>query len=199
MERRRHNPAPGFRMPQPFDSVKHDYAPLSPLAPFCRFKLKTELTVSTERAEAEIMQQWGVGPRHNYDDTIKVVNLERGNQEGVYVFTGQIGDAGIASWDQGQKWRILCMENRGLIGACLNEDHPGRGTVFEINLGTWSSTLHQWIYSSGEPVKAIDWRYGVPYPTGHATGLFEPRSSDDYGIIFEVVSLDCESPGECGS
>lgn len=199
MERRSHNPSPAFRLPQPFNSVTGQDHPLSPLAPFCRFKLLTELTVSTERADAEITHQWGVGPRHNYSDTIKVLNLERGKDEGVYVFTGSVGDAGIASWDQGQRWRILCMENQGLIGACLNEDHPGRGTVFEINLGTWSTAENKWIYSSGEPVSAIDWRYGVPYPTGHATGLFEARSSDDYGVIYECVSLDCESPGACGS
>lgn len=199
MERRRHNPAPAFRLPQPFDSVKHDYAPMSPLAPFCRFNLLETLTTSMDRAMADITHQWGVGPRHNYDDTIKVMNLEMGNTEGVYVFTGQTGDAGIASWDQGQRWRILCMEYQGLIGACLNENHPGRGTVFEINLGTWSSSLHKWVYSTGSPVEAIDWRYGVPYPTSGATGLFEARSSDTYGIIWECVSLDCESPGACGS
>jgi len=197
--RKRHNPSPAFRLPQPFNSVTGMDAPLSPMAPFCRFVLQETLTTSMDRANADITHQWGVGSRHNYSDTIVVLNLERGNVEDVYVFTGAEGDSGIACWDQGQRWRILCMENTGLTGACLNEDHPGRGTPFEINLGVWDPAQNKWIYSSGEPVTAIDWRYGVPYPAGHATGLFEARTSTTYGIIWECVALGCESPGACGS
>lgn len=199
MFRRPHNPSPAFRLPQPFDSVKNDYAPLSAYAPLCRFILSETLTTSMYAADAKITNQWGTGPRHNYDDTIKAYNLEKGSDEGTYVFQGAEGDSGIARWDQGQKWIILCMEQHGLIGACLNEDHPGRGSIFEINLGTWSTSQHKWIYATGDPQKAIDWRYGVPYPDAGATGLFEVRSSDTYGIILETVALDCESPGACGS
>lgn len=87
----------------------------------------------------------------------------------------------------------------GTVGGCLAEDHPGRGTAFNIHLGTWDPAQDKWIYDTDTTVKAIDWRYGVPYPAAGATGLFEPRPSDTYGTIWEVSPLDCESPGECGS
>ena len=85
-----------------------------------------------------------------------------------------------------------------LIGGCLGQNHPGRGTVFDLHLGTWSSEDNEWSYAD-DTVDAIDWRYGVPYPDEGATGLFTPRASDTYGTIYECVSLDCESPGACGS
>jgi hypothetical protein len=82
-------------------------------------------------------------------------------------------------------------------GGCLEENHPGRGIVFEIALGVWSSSNHKWSYTAGTK-KAIDWRYGVPYPPAGATGSFIQRPSDTHGSIWEVLDLDCESPGECG-
>lgn len=86
----------------------------------------------------------------------------------------------------------------GLVGGCLAENHPGRGTAFDIHLGTWSPTYDKWIYDAENTVTAIDWRYGVPYPTAGATGLFEARPSGSYGLIYEAVAMDCESPGDCG-
>lgn len=87
----------------------------------------------------------------------------------------------------------------GTIGGCLAQDHPGRGTAFDIHLGVWSAADVKWVYAETATVKAIDWRYGVPYPDEGATGLFEARASTTYGIIYECVSLDCDSPGACGS
>lgn len=86
----------------------------------------------------------------------------------------------------------------GLTGGCLYEDHPGRGIGFYIRLGVWDTAYDAWSYDPSEdPVWAIDWRYGVPYPAAGSTGLFEARGSDYYGTIWECVALDCESPGEC--
>ena len=85
----------------------------------------------------------------------------------------------------------------GTRGGCLDENHPGRFTLFDIHLGTWNSTTHKWEYDTENTVKATDGRYGVPYPDAGATGLFEPRASDTYGTIWEVVALDCSSPGAC--
>ena len=87
-------------------------------------------------------------------------------------------------------------EGRPIRGGCLAEDHPGRGTVFGIWLASWNSSTHSWTYdSSGDNSNpAIDWRYGVPYPDQGSTGLFTPRASDTYGIIWECVSLDCDVP-----
>jgi hypothetical protein len=98
------------------------------------------------------------------------------------------------AWD-GRRWRILWAD-AGLRGGCLTGPHPGRGEPFDIALGRWDPAEDKWVYDQGI-VKAIDWRYGVPYPEQYATGLFERRKSDDHGWIWETVSLDCESPGEC--
>ena len=98
-------------------------------------------------------------------------------------------------------WALVRISNAhaGLRGACLSENHPGRGTAFNVLLGTWDSAIDEWVYTSGPSAKAIDWRYGVPYPESGATGLFTPRKSDAHGTIWECVSLDCSSPGEaCG-
>lgn len=81
-----------------------------------------------------------------------------------------------------------------LQAGCLAQDHPGRGTVFNIKLGFWNATSHSYAYRT-ETVEAIDFRYGVPYPKIGATGLFTPRSSVTYGTIYETVALDCSSPG----
>jgi len=85
-----------------------------------------------------------------------------------------------------------------LIRCCLAEDHPGRGIVFEVYPGTWSSATHSWTYSA-EKEKAIDWWYSDtgPYPLAGATGIFVPRASDEYGTIYAAVSGDCDSPGSC--
>jgi hypothetical protein len=83
----------------------------------------------------------------------------------------------------------------GSTGVFLAEDHPGRGIVFDVYVGTWNSATHDWEYVGTATYKAIDWRYGVPYPTQGAQGLAEWRSSDSYGDILEITSLDCEAPG----
>jgi hypothetical protein len=94
-------------------------------------------------------------------------------------------------------WTLLRISNahQWLRGACLSENHPGRGTPFTITLGVWDSADNEWKYT-GSGAVAIDWRYGVPYPEAGATGLFTPWPSDDHGTIWECVSLDCTSPGE---
>lgn len=84
-----------------------------------------------------------------------------------------------------------------LRGGCLDENHTGRGAVFHIHLGTWDPAIDGWDYDLTKTVHAIDWRYDVPYPDAGATGLFWPRISTTNGVIWEVVSLDCSSPGPC--
>lgn len=93
-------------------------------------------------------------------------------------------------------WMLLdAGDGTQIIGGCLAEDHPGRGSVFGIWLGTWSSSAHEWVYSEvSYSTPAIDWRYGVPYPGQGATGLFISRDSDDYGTIWEAVEIDCDVP-----
>lgn len=81
---------------------------------------------------------------------------------------------------------------------CLAENHPGRNTPFNVYKGVWSSGSDLWTYpDTSTTYKAFDRRYGAPFPDAGAKGLFTPRQSDTYGIIYECVSLDCESPGDC--
>lgn len=91
-----------------------------------------------------------------------------------------------------------------LVECCLAESHPGRGVVFDVWVGVWSSGDNGWTYgpgtgtgtAGGSLVKAIDWRYGTPYPLAGSKGLFIPRTSTEFGTIYECVSLDCEAPPE---
>lgn len=95
-----------------------------------------------------------------------------------------------------------------LVELCLAENHPGRGIPFDAYLGTWDPSSDKWEYEAGTgtgtgdctgaaTVKAIDWRYGMTYPEIGAKGLFVARSSDEHGTVYECVSLDCESSGNC--
>lgn len=201
MQRKRKTPSPFFRLSAPYDPVAGSDAPLDPIRkPFCRFTLEEDLTTATKEVKATLTDKWtwGHGIYHCPDVKIHVWNVEIASS-GKYFFSGVIGDNGIASHMFNNHWRILSMLNGGLRGACLDEDHPGRGVVFDVHLGAWDSSAHEWVYDTETVSKAIDWRYGVPYPDLGATGLFEARPSQSYGIIWECVSLDCESPGPCGS
>lgn len=208
MYRKTKTVSPYFRMPNPHDPMVGNWAPLMPSAPYCRFELSEELTTAMDFAEALITDQYGYGPDHSFADTIVVLNYltkaadEEAGTDAVYRFSGKVGDAGLAVWDDCQKWLIVEMEGCcGLRGACLDENHPGRGVAFDICMGTWDPTDAsggKWVYDCEDVQKAIDWRYAVPYPDAGATGLFEARESDEYGIIWEVVALDCLSPGDCG-
>ncbi len=102
------------------------------------------------------------------------------------------------------------------VGFELAEDHPGKGIPFDIRLGVWSPDTLQWTNSAGcydqGLAKAIDWRFGVPYPEECATGLGMWMSAVDFLTaegtgtsevaderIVEVWTLDCESPGCIGT
>lgn len=207
MERRVHNPAPGFRLPQPFDSVKNDYAPLSPQAPLCRFKLTEVLTTSMDRAAADITHQWGTGGKHNFADTIKVFNLESGASvegSGPWVFQGSEGDAGIARWDQGQKWIILTMERMGELVELCAQESATRNEPYECLLGIWNPDTGLWCYTDAVTVYAIDHRIGPPLAEVNWKGLYQrmPSNVEEHaGSLFICVSLDCELPPEgcsCG-
>jgi len=136
------------------------------------------------------------------DDVISLEAILDGNdapvQTKVFNFTESAAEAGTYQVSElfrsGHRYVNLGPQ---LTGGCLQQDHPGRGTPFHITLGEWQSDDYSWDYT-GETVYAVDWRYGVPYPDAGATGLFTPRGSDDYVTIWEVVALDCSSPGECG-
>lgn len=123
---------------------------------------------------------------------------EVGPKAGSYaLWEGYKGYLIVGDYDSGTgTMRVVkcCMDD--LIGGCLYDDHPGRGTAFNIYLGAWNPATDSWVYDCTTTATAIDWRYGVPYPDAGATGLFKCRKSDTYGTIWEVVALDCEAPDE---
>lgn len=94
-------------------------------------------------------------------------------------------------------WMFIDDGGFRLVELCLAENHPGRGVKFNAYLGEWSPATDAWTHDCGTTLAAIDWRYGVPYPNAGARGLFTPRQSDTYGVIYECVSLDCDTPGVC--
>lgn len=199
MYRKRRTVPPHFRLPVPYNPVSGSDAPLHPpFKPYCRFTLEEELTTSDEQvtARTEDKYQWGPGMYHCSDVILHVHNFAADGTD-TYVFSGDEGDYGFAVWDRDNHWRIIWMGNGGLRGGCLDENHPGRGTAFDIHLGIWDAAQDKWVYDTDNTAAAIDWRYGVPYPDAGATGLFEARRSDAHGVIWECVSLDCESPGPC--
>ncbi len=85
---------------------------------------------------------------------------------------------------------------RLLYEFCLQEDHPGRGIVFDVKLGTWNPESHSWCFE-GNPVKAIDWRFDVPYPDAGARGQGYFLPSTEHGCILIPIDMDCSSPGAC--
>jgi hypothetical protein len=106
------------------------------------------------------------------------------------------------------------VEGGSPVTCILSEDHPGCGVVFDVWIAPlWDPTMDgyngDWDLSHATEIwdidgcdgtvkfKAIDKRTGVPEPLKYATGLFVPRVSKQYGIILEVIELDCESPGGC--
>jgi hypothetical protein len=116
------------------------------------------------------------------------------------LWTGYKGYMIVGDYDASTgTMRVVKCSIDDLVGGCLYDDHPGRGIPFKIYLGTWNTSQDKWIYDTSVKVDAIDWRYGVPYPDAGATGLFKCRKSDTYGVIWEVVALDCTSPGTCNA
>ena len=90
-----------------------------------------------------------------------------------------------------------------LYWCILMEAHPGQGQCFDLLVGTWCPVEHQFRFDcdAEEFETGIDFHYGVPYPEEPgARGWFKrmPSAWTTSGYIYVCVSLDCESPGECG-
>jgi hypothetical protein len=213
MYRKRKNPSPAFRLPQPFNAVTGQDHSLSPAAPFCRFELLEALTTSLDRAEAKITHQWGVGSRHSYEDTIVALNLEKGPlvvvgdeeyEDVTYLLSGSVGDAGIASWVEGQLWRILRMESDGQLVELCAQEAATRNEPYECLLGRWNADSGLWCYVDAPTVFAVDHRVGPPLAEENWKGLYQrmPSSNEEHnGSLYVCVSLDCEEPDEgcsCG-
>lgn len=80
---------------------------------------------------------------------------------------------------------------------CLAVDHPGRGVVFTVYRGTWDPDTHAWTFDTSVAIEAIDWFNGAPEPNSGARCWGVERPSNTYGVIVEVLELDCDSPGAC--
>jgi hypothetical protein len=85
--------------------------PAAEYKPFCRFALSEALTTSDESATAVIGDQWGYGTyTFTVSDEIVVMNLQD-HTGSAYVFSGDVDDIGIASYDpEDDTWHILQME-----------------------------------------------------------------------------------------
>jgi hypothetical protein len=104
-------------------------------------------------------------------------------------------------WDI-QRGMFVPMAPQFLQGICLNENHPGRGVLFDVHIGVRNKSDNGWDYYQTPLFKCIDWRFGVPFPNAGATGLAEWRWSNSVvypNKILEVVSLDCDTIGPCFS
>lgn len=86
----------------------------------------------------------------------------------------------------------------------LAENHPGWSEVFMCYKGVWNSLTTCWDFDCDDDcdnwVYAIDWFWGgdyFTYPDAGATGIFWEHPSDDFGTIWECVSMDCEAYVSC--
>jgi hypothetical protein len=112
--------------------------------------------------------------------------------------------------DEGQaiNWMFIESPSPGEVFWCvLLEDHPGRGECFNIAVGVWCKAEAKHRFDCSEIEIGIDWHNtesnggSLTEPDAGARGWFKREScpSTDSGWIYVVVSLDCESPGECGT
>lgn len=117
--------------------------------------------------------------------------------------------------DDGTKYVNWMLSDGGGFGGselvwCMTmEDHPGRGTCFDVILPTYCPKEAKFRFDcSADHELAIDWGYTIsaggtlPEPEMYAQGWFKPmplENNPDHDVIFHVVTLDCESDGSCAS
>jgi hypothetical protein len=104
--------------------------------------------------------------------------------------------------DDGKAINWMFIEPPGLLWCMLMEAHPGRETKFNVIIGKWCPRDDMYRFDcNSTQYKAIDLNYGMPEPSAGAMGYFKVMPSDTTttGGILVVVSLDCESPGACGT
>lgn len=176
-------------------------------ARFIKFRLCDDLRTSDRRQRAEVLAYWdGENPAPDVScssvEELFVYNLAR--DVDTYYFSAPADSVGYAVLDDQTEidgdlcvYRILVLaDSDALIRFCLAQDHPGRGKVFDVTIGTWDSSLHDWVFD-GPTVKCIDWHHDGPYPEAGARGYAIRKPSDEYGLILVPVSMDCVSPGSC--
>ena len=103
---------------------------------------------------------------------------------------------------KGGRWVIASAGQDELYWCILMEAHPGQGQCFDLLVGTWCPSEHQFRFDcdAEEFETGIDFHYGVPYPEEPgARGWFKrmPSAWTTSGYIYVCVSLGCESPGAC--
>lgn len=96
-----------------------------------------------------------------------------------------------------------------LVWCRTMEDHPGRGTCFRVIEGVYCEDEGRHRFDCDTATEdqkvAIDWHYtesaggSIPEPDAGAQGWFKkmPYSWTTDGWIYHVVSLDCDSDGDC--
>jgi len=138
-------------------------------------------------------QGWQDHTLANRQSTDNPIAVAHGLGLNCYADEGSLVDV---FWHNGQWWFITqCLPT----GLQLAEDHPGRGIVFNVWVGTRNPVTDGFDYDKSTTYKAIDWRHGVPEPAKCATGDGYWFPSKTHGKILYVNSLDCTTPGCAGS
>lgn len=116
MFKKRKTAAPYFRMPSPTNPILGSSEYLyPPLKQYTRFKLLEALTTSDKTKTAEITDagQWGPNPIFHTSEVDIHVHNQLADDDTTYLFTGEIGDVGIALHDHTNHWRIVWMVPTG--------------------------------------------------------------------------------------
>ncbi len=140
----------------------------------------------------------------NLDGTPELREVEGMTRNVHNVGTGSVtGGYAPVLRTKGGRWVIASAGQDELYWCVLMQDHPGYGTCFNILVGTWCPDEGKYRFdcSSQEYEIGIDYQYDVPYPEAGARGWFKklPCTQTDSGYIYQAVSLDCSSPGACGT
>ena len=194
--------APFFRIPNPSNPITgHAEYLHPPLKPYVRFKLTEALATSDEIVKGEITDkgQWGPNPIFHDSNVIIYVHNQLAEDDQTYLFSGSIGDVGIALHDYANHWRIITLGPPvGLVELCAQEAAT-RNEPYHCLLGMWNPATNLWCYDSAPTVHAIDHRIGPPTADTGMKGLYQRMSSSvsgHNGVIYLCVSLDCEVPPE---
>ena len=196
MYRKKHTSSPFFRLPTPHNPVTGQDAPLTEPHPYMIGQVTSGgITARDELTPGEgsvILHILKTG-KEDMTETTKEVDVRSviGTEIAEDEFVLLLRD------EYTRYWAVAGGGGIALTEMCLAEDHPGRDTVFTVYKGVWDGDT-TWTYPDvATTYEAIDRRYGIPNPDAGSKGLFIARVSATYGTIYEVVSLDCASPGEC--
>lgn len=96
-------------MPRRTERVVRSALPPVTKKQFVRFELTEALSTGDATADADILDQYGVGAEHGITEGITVRNYET-SAAGVYRWEGVSGAVGLAAWNGGTEFVIIDLE-----------------------------------------------------------------------------------------